>query len=78
MSRKTLYGNDAVVFVDGTRGVDFKTTEVEKDVVATGISQAEAYVEKNANDFTGKKVEIYVKHKAYSFEEVKSVVMKEV
>lgn len=78
MSRKTLYSNNAVVFVDDSRVEEFETTEIEKDVIATGIGQAEGYVEKNQSTLVGKKVEIFVKVKEYSFEEVKTVVMKEV
>lgn len=73
MSRKTLYSNNAVVFVDESRVEEFETNDTE-----SGISQAEGYVETNQSTLVGKKVEIFVKVKEYSFEEVKTVVMKEV
>ncbi len=71
--RKTLYQNNAIVFVNGSRMEEFETSSD-----CTAISKAEDYVSANASEYKGKQVEVFVKVKEYRFEEVKTMKVTEV
>lgn len=75
--KQTLSRKPASLYVEGALVAVFETTESE-DIIVTGVTLAEIYVHENAEKFTDKQVEIFVKAKEYSFEEVKTVKMTEI
>lgn len=76
--KQTASRKPALVFVNGELVEQFETVEIENEGIATGAAQAEAYIEQHKEEFNGKKVEILLKYKEFTFEEVRSVKMKEV